>query len=259
MPIMPHPEVLYERIGTASTGSLSVIALFFLSFHLLKNKRIAFLTAWIYASLPWTIEQSRIVSIIQNIQFITLFLLLFQSLIKNKFRKITYFLLVSTSTLLLFVIFVPMRLLPVYVYIQHIFTIFSPELLFFHNDAIWYSEFKEFGLVYTILLPFFLISIFYAINHYKKVFILFFPFLFTAIANPSYPSFKEMFLFLPFLSTICAIGLNRLINRTGRVNLFFLTTCVLLIGYEVSQFLHFYFIHFPYQLQNNLPNINEIF
>lgn len=256
---MPHPEVLYERFITASAGCFNIITLFFLSLHLFKNRRIASLTAWIYASIPWVIEQSRIVSHVQNIQFITLFLLLLGLLIKNKFVKSIYLFLFSMITLFLFSLFIPLHLLPVSVYIQNVFNIFSPESLFFHNNAIWHSEFKEFGLIYSTLLPFFLIGIFYTISQYKKALILFLPFLFTIIANPSYPSFKEVFLFLPFLSTICAIGLHRLNTGAGRLHLLLLTTCVLFIGYEISQFLHFYFIHFPYQLQNNLPNINEIF
>lgn len=257
-PQMLQPEIFYNRVFTAIAGFLSVIILIPFASYLFQSRRTALFSAWMYASLPRTIEQSRVSSSILHIQLFILVFFLVMTKIRNNVVRIFLSLLFTFVLFILLSNFSLPRILPLNNYISNFMDIVSFDLLFFHDKSIWYSEFKEFGLLYMTLLPFFFIGILDCIAYRKKIILLMLPFIFIAIINPYFPLQKEVLLLLPFFSIIAAHGMNNY-PLTNIIFRFFMVIMILLVGYETAQFLHHYIIHYPVQLQNNYANIYEIF
>lgn len=262
IPPLANPSNITGRYVIGLIGIALVMLVFLLSSQFIKSKKVALIASWIYASIPWTIERSRISSQIQMIEFLLLlFLLLFLATKRIIFKIISMAIIFSLLTYVVFtqqwIVFANQQNIPMSRYIGNIFASFSPTLIFFQSNIIWYSQMKEFGLLYSLVLPFFFLGLLTSIRQNKSIILFLSIFLIFASFNPFYPQSPELFFTLPFLSLISAVGISKYYQKSNSFLRFILFLVLVLLIYEISQFLHFYTVHYPQQILSNFSQIHE--
>lgn len=254
--------VLALRLTTAVLSVASIFLLFLYSKRITKKPKIALFSAWIIAVLPWTIEQSRIYSQVSIALFLLLLFLLAFDLIKNIFLKLSVIILFCV---LFYIAYPDFWLFKSKVffdthtgYLNNLFSLLSPEFLFFRNFTFYWGGVKEAGVMYLIFLPFLIIGLVESFIY--KQFRLLIPILMILIissSSPFFPESREFFLIIPFLSIIMGLGVYKLLSRKLSIILLLLFTT--LIVYEMGQFFHYYYIHYPQDIISNKPNIKQPF
>ena len=255
---------LLGRFITAGLNIISIYLIYSIVRKLTSNAKIALLTAFIFTSLPWVIEQSRVVSPVNNSLFIML--LLFYLVFYLKDNIIKY---ITAILLLPFIYFIYPKLwvfnlrqnLPNFTnYLNNIFILSSADFLFFKNITFWWGGVREFGVMYISFIPFLIIGIYKAISE-KQIYIILlsiFIIMFSAL-SPFFPESREFYLITPVFSFFIAQSIYHLAQKN---NIFFriiFSLILLLFLYNFGEYLHYYQIHYPQQIFGNIHKINEPF
>src|SRR3989344_2568595 len=240
VPPLFDAQIQILRLSSAVLNILSIFLLYIYVKKTLNNTKIALLSAWVMATLPWVLEQGRIYSYASNSLFFLLLFLLFWISLNNLLAR--FILLISFFITLYFSypnlwIFKTMPVLdhPI-IFINNLFNLLSPDNLFFRNFTFWWGGVKEVGVMYILLFPFLIFGLLEIINHrrYKLL----------------YPC-----LFILFLSV--AFGIYKLFLKG--IQPLFILIFTALITYEIIQFFHYYYIHYPQDIISNKSNIKDPF
>lgn len=253
-----------QRIIFSTISLLTVFLIYIYSKNLFSPKT-ALISAWVYSSLPWAQEQGRLNSIYN----LTLFMFLILLIINNKYKSI----LLKSVSWIIFIIFYfllnpdtwlfhpQMYTQNISEYLNNIFSLISPSFLFFHNTSFWWGGIKEFGVMYISFIPFFLIGILILIYTKKNLSVIYGMIILTLIGvlNPRFPEGRDVYLLVPFLTFTISIGFMKLIKRKGLTSKIILSLMLLCVIYELSQFYHYYYVHYPQDISRNILKINEPF
>lgn len=266
VPVMNHLESHSFRI-MSSLGNIGVIImLYFITKRLISNRTISLLSSFVFATLPWTIEQSRIVSEVNNFLFWIILLFTISIYTKFKFIKVMAIVLIP---LFLYLVYPSFWLFKIHSYsislnnfMNNIFLLTSYELLFFRNITFWWGGLREWGALHISLIPFFLVGIYQLFV--KKIILLIVSIILILIISamsPFLPESREFYLVTPFISIIIAMGLfyffgNYSISKYRYPSIIIF---VLVFIYDFSSLLHYYFVHYSLQVLGNIQNINGIF
>lgn len=264
IPPLLHQTYLSGRLVSASLNLLSILLLYWFVKKNYHNIRLALLSSFMFALSPWVIEQSRIVSPVNN----ALFVLLLISLIFQLHRRSIIKLLVMIFALPVIYLIYPQlwifgtkQLMPHLTdMVNNIFILTSPDFLFFKNITFWWGGVREFGVMYLSLLPFFFVGLYKVIINKKLNIIIWLSIilLFSA-ASPFFPESREFFLATPFISILIASGILVFI-QSKEISIRILLIIVLIIFlYDFGQYLHYYQIHYPQNILSNISKINEPF
>lgn len=261
-PLINQPD-LTLRYFSAFANIVTLLILFWLIKKITHNSRVASLTSWVFALLPWTYEQGRIVSQPQFAVFGILLLLFLVYKSKFRLRQIFYF-FIPFIIYFAYPQFWLFKLKDFYFNIDsftnNLFHLASFDFLFFKNTTFWWGGVKEFGVMFLAFLPFFLLGVYRLfVANRKKLIILFLFITLVAAASPFYPESREFFLSTPIIAYIVASGVDHMRSAKSLAFRLFLSILAVLIVYEIAQFYHFYFIHYRQEVKSNLYQIHEAF
>lgn len=237
----------------------SILVFYFFVNNSFKNKKLALISSWILTILPWSLEQGRIVSQPNNFLFFFLIILLIAQMVKNTFQKLLIYSIIPIGLFFFYPQFWLFRgginIFQKTDYFNNLFFLLSPSFLFFKNITFWWGGVREFGVMYASLLPIFIVGIYQTlVLKYYSVLLWTGIILFISSASPFLPESREFFLIIPFLSVILGLGINSF--RKKWLTLLFIS---LLILYEITQFFHYYTVHYPQQIKSAVENIHETF
>ncbi len=260
---LPNQDVLNGRMLSGGASIVSVVLIFFLVKEYFKKPKIALLASWVFSILPWTFEQSRIIS--QPNLTLALVMLLIFSIQKINFKNKTILLFVIP--VLLFIFYQQFWIFRIhefnfnlYSFIFNLFTLLSFDFLFFFFITFWWGGVKEFGIMLLSFLPLFVLGIYKLItNKEKKLLILFLFITVAAAMSPFFPESREFYLITPLLSLAVALGIYYICLQTKFAIRILFAGLFFVMIYELGQFYHFYFIHYPQEVRSNFSQIHESF
>lgn len=262
-PLMDSSLYSYRLISSVLSISSSLLLYYYFK-KMFASSKIALLSSLFYTILPWTMEQGRIYSQVNNFLFICLLLLVINKMLNNTLFKTISFIIFPLSLLLFYrevwIIKVNRYSFHFNDFFQNIFFLTSTEFLFFKNPTFWWGGVRDFGVMLSSSFPIFLIGIYQLIS-FPKLEIFFWGVLiiiFSAL-SPFLPESREFFLITPFISLTLSLGLLKLFSQKKILYKAFFAGLFILIIYDLSQFLHYYFIHYPQQVSGNLSQIHEAF
>lgn len=263
VPPILSPSIINLRILSAIANLVSTVLVFHLIKNYWKNTKVSFLSAWIFSVLPWVFEQGRINSGPNLALGLILFILFLiqKSLTKLKFVLLTLIPIVVFLTYPQFWIFrVQEFKLSASSFVINLFILNSFDFLFFKNITFWWGGVREFGVMFLTFLPFFLLGIYqFIIRKEKKLLVLLGLIIVIAALSPFFPESREFYFVTPIISLTVALGFYRWSLEKHTVAKAILFGLVLLIMYELSQFIHFYLVHYPQQVTSNFSQIHEAF
>lgn len=262
--VPPHASLaVSDRFISAIFSIGSTIILFFLTDTLLKKKKLSLLISWIFAVLPWTFEQGRIISQPNNCVFYLLLILFLIISVDSLYAKIV---LVFLFPVIIHISYPQIwleksHILPtVHDFLNNFFLLTSPDLLFFKNTTFWWGGVKGFGVMYVTLLPFFLLGVIQTINRKEYRLPAILALLITTAALSTYlPESRELFLATPIFSFMIARGLYGFYSNHRKLPIGITILLIVCITYEMAQFMHYYFIHYPLYIQGNINQIKDAF
>ncbi len=250
------------RLSSAILNIFSISLLYLYAKRYVNNTKIALLSIWVMATLPYVVEQGRIYSQVSN----SLFLILLFPLLWRSFNNLlARFILLIIFVITLYYTYPSLWLFkskivldnPIF-FINNLFSLLSPEFLFFRNFTFWWGGVKEVGVMYILFIPFFIFGLIEVII--QRRFNILNPcllILLISFTSPSFPEGREFYLITPFLSLIVSFGIYKLLSKS--FSLIFILIFTALITYEIIQFFHYYFIHYPQDITSNQSNIKEPF
>lgn len=254
---------LTGRILSGGASLVSAVMVFFLVKKYFEKPKIALLASWVFSILPWAFEQGRIISQSNLTLALVMSVLFIYQRVNFKNKKILLFLIP-----VIFFFFYPQFWIfrvdefkfNFYSLIYNLFTLLSFDYLFFKNISFWWGGIKEFGVMFLSFLPFFLVGIYDIIRLVNLRFILF-SLLITIVSAASqfFPETREFYFSTPILAIVVGLGIYRCFLQTKVVIRIFFVGIFLLMIYELSQFYHFYFIHYPQEIISNFSQIHESF
>lgn len=260
-PPLISPSSFPPRFFSATLSVMSILLVYLYTRKAGYEKKTVLISAFLLASLAWSIEQGRIAS--QPNNAVAIFLLFFTigAYTKNFFFKI---ILYGCIPLVLFIFYPQFWLLktitPNTHFLENIFTLLSPDFLFFHNITFWWGGVREVGVLYFSLLPFFLAglySLIFSTGRDRLFFLI--GILVVSAASPFFPESREFFLALPLLCIIVAEGVRKVFSQKGNLVKWGSLIFTLLIVYEMMQFFHYYTVHHSQQVEGNKNEIHEAF
>ncbi len=265
VPQLLNTDILSRYISTAlNIGSL--ILIYFLIRQSNKSRKIALLSSWVFMLLPWVIEQGRITSQVNNYLFFILLTILMMMKNKNLLIRILLMLVLPVSAYFIypdFWIFKSFQIPTFASFLNNIFFLISPEFIFFRNITNWWGGVKEFGILYLSFLPFFVIGLFKSVQLMNiKIWIGLLLLIIITSLSPYFPETRELFLAIPIISIIISYGIYRFYQMKARRNLMFRIFQIViffLVIYDLMQFNHFYYVHYPQNINSNIINIHEPF
>jgi len=280
IPAILDSSIIHLRIASATLSLVSTILLFYLIKNYWRSTRVALLSSWAFSVLPWVFEQGRIVSQPNYALFSILLFIAFTKSYLYSFTSGEYFahprgvfraFLYVFITIILIFVYPRFWLFKIQEFkfsinslITNLFILSSFDFLFFKNITFWWGGVREFGMIFLSMLPFFLVGV-YELFIRKKGKLLFLLGLITFIAalSPFFPESREFYFAMPIVSIIIAVGLDKLV-RIYKFSLppqrWILVTLIFsFILYEMTQFFHFYFVHYPQQILGNFSQIHEAF
>ncbi len=258
---------LWQRYLNASVSVGSVFIIYFLVKTYFKSQRIALLSALIFSILPWSLEQGRIVSPVNMSLFFLLIVIFLAEWIKRPVLSVIAYLLMPLVLYFFYPQFWLFKVkyfsLSLSNFISNLFILVSPDFLFFKNPTFWWGGVRETGIVYLAFLPFLLLGIYELLVRSKyNIFVGMGVLLLISSLSPFFPESREFYFITPFLSIILAVGINKFYQIYIRKNLFWKTIFIFIFMfsiYELSQFFHYYMVHYPQQIRSGIENINEAF
>lgn len=257
---------IYSRYFTATLNIGSLILYYFILIKLNKSKKIALISAWVFMLMPWVLEQGRITSHVSNFLFILLLITAF--IIKSHNFIIRSFLIFVLPVCLYifypdFWPFISIQLATFSSFMDNIFFLISPEFIFFKNTTFWWGGVKEFGILYMSFLPFFIIGLFKSARHLNiKIWIGMLFLIFITALSPYFPETQELFLATPVISIITAYGICGLYDKKVKINWILKIIQIVILSlviYDLMQFNHYYYVHYPQNIKSNSINIHEPF
>jgi len=252
---------LAMREVSALFGVVNVFLVYLITKKIFRNYKPGLLSAWIMSVLPWTLEQGRIVSQVNiALPIILLNLLLIRS-IKNKLINCLILLALALFYIVYpqFWLFRNFQTIPLQNFINNFFSVISPDMWFFRNISFYHAGLRDWGFIYLTMFPVLIIGLYAtAISKLKWLILLLIGLGAVTSASPFFPETSEFFLAIPVISLILATGFYRLFSYLTNHGITFKILSViyiLLITYEISQLLHFYFVHYPQQVMGSITEI----
>lgn len=267
LPPVTSGSVLLYRILTAGLSIGSIYLVYSLIADIFNSRKLGLLTAFIFAVTPWVTEQSRIYSEVNNCLFLLLLAVYFWRKYANIYFRSCLTLIVLSGiyfvypSLWLFAFFKPGSNLPkLQDFMNNIFTILSPDYLFFRNISFWWGGIKDFGVMFIIFLPFWLYGIYgFLIQKKYYFFLIFFIIVLFTSLSVKFPETREFFLSVPILSLFTATGLKEAFKPKNNTHLIICIIFIALFSYELSQYQHYYTVHYSKEIQMNKDKINGLF
>lgn len=136
------------------------------------------------------------------------------------------------------------------VYIKNYFTFFSLDFLFNFGDGIGRHQIPDFGVLFRWELPFFLVGLYELIRKKKTAFTSVIIFLLlvapipAALARPSPHTLRALLMVIP-LTVIISTGMISVWESIKKFRKLLFLFFILVLIYEFSFYLHFYYIHYP--------------
>lgn len=265
IPPMSTQSYLTPRFTSSIYSLGSIILLYYICKKIFRVEKIAQLSSFIFAILPWTIEQGRISSEPTNVLFWMLLILFINMTYKNRILNLVSILFIP----LLFYFIHPnfwilkngFYLITVDSLLKNIFVILTPDFLFFKNDTFWWGGIRDVGVLHLSLLPFFILGIYQLIVKEEiKAIIWFGICLFFYASNPLFPEGREFFLATPIIALIVALGIYQLFYYLYSRNWqLVLLIFLLILVYDFASFLHYYAVHYQLEVQGYLSRIHGVF
>ncbi|OGG04416.1 hypothetical protein A2W14_01920 [Candidatus Gottesmanbacteria bacterium RBG_16_37_8] len=258
IPQLLDDRYLSPRIISACLGVLTPLILYFFIKNTSGKIKFALLSSLIFSLMPQSIIESRIASSIAQMEFLFLLILLLSSAFKNKFLSV---ILISIFPFYLFFSYpyfsffrqTPLLLTKI---IPNLFTLFSFEMLFFRNITFYWGGIREFGFMYLTFLPLFLIGLIsFPYSLFKNFLFLSLVFAILAIFSAQFPESRFLYLASPFLSVIVAWGILVLGQNKKILNNTVIYFLILFLIYELGQFFHYYYIHYPKDISSNTDKL----
>jgi hypothetical protein len=263
VPTLFHPSSYLPRLDTVVLSLLNIYLSYKLTTYYSNKVKVGLLSAFILAVLPWTLEEGRVYSTVNNGCAILLAGIFLWQKLQTQWAKI----FISLITIVAFSIFYPdiwflrsFKLIPVLNFRDNLFRLLSPEMWFFSNTTFYHGGLREWGFIFLSLFPFFVYGLIkFFIKKAIRVFILLGIIVIVAALSPYFPESREFFLVTPFLSLIIGKGLYEFVLI--KKNAYHLITFIFIffIVYEIFQLLHFYFVHYPLNVNDSVNKIYEPF
>lgn len=251
------------RILSSSSSLASAFFLFFLSQKYFKNTKISLISVWFFVNLPWVFVEGRIVSQPNIALFFILITILFAQKISSRYKYI-FLVLILPILYLAYPQFWLFKMqefkLSPESFITNLYILFSFNFLFFNNITYWWGGIREFGVMFLSFIPFFIPGL-YRLIISKEIKLLILLLLVTIIAalSPYFPESREFYIATPIISYILALGAYYLTVQKNKTVIALLLCLFIFMIYELSQFYHFYFIHYPQTVAGNVSKIHESF
>lgn len=251
------------RLVTAIVSIVNVYLTCRLSVRYSDKVKVGLLSAFFMGILPWTLEESRVYSSVNN----GLAILLAGNFFWLKFR--TRWIKIFTAIISLSVFFFVyqdiwflknFQLISILSFRDNLFRLLSPQMWFFNNITFYHGGLREWGMVYISMLPLLILGLIKSYNRKNKFLYLVFLILSLISAmSPFFPESREFFLTTPILSFFIGKGFYVLISEKKVIYSLITFILLLLIVYEISQLLHFYYNHYPLNVRESADKIYEPF
>lgn len=241
------------------------ILLYYICKKIFKVEKIALLSSFIFAVLPWTLEQGRIYSQPQNVLFWLLLIFFLNIIWKNIIIHVVSIFIIPFLFYLLYPQFWILKsglpIIPINSLINNIFALFSPDFWFFKNNTFWWGGIRDSGIINLAFLPFLIIGLFQTKIPVKaRIFTILLLITLVSAASPFYPESREFFLVTPVAAVLISFGIYFSFNfLTKNIYKLVIFVFLLLFIYDFSCLLHLYSVHYQQQVAGNLSQIHEPF
>lgn len=133
-------------------------------------------------------------------------------------------------------------------FLKHYFSHFTFDFLFLKGGFPVMFQIPNMGLLYLVELPFFLFGIVYALTTKKHLYKILFLWLLlgpviSAITTDDIPNIRRSIVMLPVLEIFTAMGVFKIIENKGFNKKVLIAAIGILFIFNISYFLHQYFIH----------------
>lgn len=263
VPPLFHSSSFLPRLITAIVSIVNVYLTYRLSARYSDRTKVGLLSAFVMGILPWTLEESRIYSSVN----IGLAILLTGIYIRKIFRTRWQTMSLAVVILAVFFLIYPniwflknFQLISILSFRDNLFRLLSPQMWFFNNITFYHGGLREWGMVYISMLPLLILGLIKSYNR-KNIF-LYLVFLILSIISamsPFFPESREFFLVTPLLSFFIGKGFCELVSEKKVIYSLITFVLLLLIVYEISQLLHFYYNHYPLNVRESADKIYEPF
>jgi hypothetical protein len=261
IPPLGSPDALSTRYVSVIASVLCTAFLILLVRKTAESRRIGSLTAWVYAIMPWALEQGRITSPV-NVFVAVLIMFLYASISHPKKIFVSLILLIS-------VLSIPFMIPSVWIFLNphvsdvlsrfpgNVLYLLSPNLLFLSNTTFYWGGIREFGVLLPTMSPFLMLGfIKLASLRYRKFWLgIFTVFLFAAF-SPFLPESREFYFAVPFLSFIVALGIDGLFIQKGKIGRIVGAAFLIFMLYEFGQVLHYMGVHYNQDVVGHLGEIH---
>lgn len=263
VPPVLHSSSLLPRLVTAFISLINVFLTYKLSAQYSSRLKIGLLSAFIMGVLPWTLEESRLYSSVNN----GLTVLLSGIYVGSKFRVKWQSLLIALISITAFTAVYHdiwylkgFRLIGIEKFRDNLFELLSPQMWFFHNITFYHGGLREWGLVFISLLPFLIYGIFKPFTKvHRNIIVILGGLIVCSSLSPFFPESREFFLATPLLSFLIGSGIYGIYALTKLKGKLMLAVLTIFFLYEISQLLHFYYIHYPINVRDSADKIYEPF
>ena len=263
-PIQAQTYLSFRFVSSIYNIGCAVL-LYYICKKIFKVEKIALLSSFIFAVLPWTIEQGRIYSQPSNVLFWLLLILFLNIVWKNIIIHVVSIICIPFLFYLLYPHFWILKsglsMISINSLVKNIFTLLSPDFWFFKNDTFWWGGIRDSGIINLAFLPFLLIGLFQTnIPARARIFTILLLITLVSAASPFYPESREFFLVTPTLAMLISFGIYSSFNfLTKNIYKFVILVFLFLFIYDFSCLLHLYSVHYQQQISGNLSQIHEPF
>lgn len=265
VPPLINDSVLYARYLTSILNIGSSFLLYFYVKRLFNSNKLALISSFIFLILPWTIQEGRIVSQPNNFLFIFLLSLVLGNKIRSKYWKSLFYIIIIPLGLKVFYpAFWILRTDRYYINLKdslaNVLTLISSDFLFFKNPTFWWGGIRDFGVMLVTFTPLFYLGLYQIFLNFKKaLFHWIIIILIISAISPFFPESREFYLVTPFITIFLSLGLYVLCRSKNGIKKAVLSILLVVVLYDLSQFYHYYFIHYPKRVYENLNKIHEEF
>lgn len=263
VPPLFHSPSFLPRLVTAIVSIVNVYLTYRLSARYSDNAKIGLFSAFFMAILPWTLEESRVYSSVNNGLAILLTGIYIRKIFRTRWQTMSLVVVVLAVFFLIYpnIWFLKnFQLISIISFRDNSFRLMSPQMWFFNNVTFYHGGLREWGMVYISVLPLLILGFIKSYNR-KNIF-LYLVFLILSMISamsPFFPESREFFLATPILSFFIGKGFYVLISEKKVIYSLITFILLLLIIYEISQLLHFYYNHYPLNVRESADKIYEPF
>lgn len=229
---------------------VSNILLFLILKRIDLSRKMIFFSHLCFMLTPGLIEQSLRLSGVDLFLLLILLFILINLYIRNIF---VYCLSLVTSVVLLrivypeFWIFKSFNIPSLNTYIVSLYKVLSFESLFFHNTSVDFRN--SIGVFYPESVFLFIFGLIGLINkkNIQTIILLLVPWILIIFGQPEISAKKDFLVFLPFLAVVFSAGILFIVSTFERKSFVLklpLYACVLILGYGILNFHHYFWSHF---------------